>query len=217
MALIVGTESRAEIRGMSIMSSQLQHRYTLEEYFALELASEEKYEFWNGDVWCMSGASLAHNQISRNLGTAIDTQIRGRGCQIFLSDMRVKVPAYPPYRYPDLTALCGGPEVEQANGLDLLVNPTLIIEILSPSTEAFERGDKFTFYKSIPSFSEYVLVAQHRPHVTQLVRGEKGLWTHAEFNSLTDVVQCASAPCRLALQEIYRDVDFDPAGQPGSR
>ncbi|MDQ3650145.1 MAG: Uma2 family endonuclease [Acidobacteriota bacterium] len=199
------------------MSSQPQHRYTLEEYFALELASEEKYEFWNGNVWCMSGASLAHNQIARNVGTALDTQIRERGCQVFPSDMRVKVPAHPPYRYPDLTALCGGPKVEQVNGLDLLANPALIIEILSPSTEAFDRGDKFTFYKSIPSFSEYLLVAQHRPHVTRLVRGDQGLWTHAEFNSLTDIVQCASVPCRLALQEIYRDVDFDPAGQPGPR
>lgn len=122
-----------------------------------------------------------------------------------------------PARYPDLTALCGEPEVEQVNGLDLLVNPALIVEILSPSTEAFDRGDKFTFYKSIPSFSEYLLVAQHRPHVTRLVRGDEGLWTHAEFNSLVDVVQCASVPCRLALQEIYRDVDFDPAGPPGLR
>ncbi|MDQ3687031.1 MAG: Uma2 family endonuclease [Acidobacteriota bacterium] len=199
------------------MSSQLQHRYTLEEYFALELASEEKYEFWNGNVWCMSGASMEHNLIAMNIGTEMRLQLRERGCLVFPSDMRVKVPAYPPYRYPDLTALCGGPEVEQVDGLDLLANPALIIEILSPSTEAFDRGDKFTFYKSIPSFSEYLLVAQHRPHVTRLVRGDKGLWTHAEFNSLTDVVQCASVPSRLALQEIYRDVDFDPAGQPGSR
>lgn len=194
------------------MSSQPQQHYTLGEYFALELASEERYEFWNGNVWCMSGASLAHNQIARNLGTALDTQIREHGCQVFPSDMRVKVPAYPPYRYPDLTALCGRPEVEQASGLDLLVNPALIVEILSSSTEAFDRGDKFTFYKSISSFSEYLLVAQHRPHITRLVRGNEGLWTHAEFNSLTDVVPCASVPCHLALQEIYRDVDFDPTG-----
>ncbi|MDQ3753528.1 MAG: Uma2 family endonuclease [Acidobacteriota bacterium] len=199
------------------MSSQPQHRYTLEEYFALELANEEKCEFWNGDVWCMSGASMEHNVIALNIGTEMSLQLRGRGGQVFPSGMRVKVPAYPPYRYPDLTALCGRPEVEQVNGLDLLVNPALIVEILSPSTEAFDRGDKFTFYKSIPSFSEYLLVAQHRPHVTRLVRGGEGLWTHAEFNSLTDVVQCASVPCRLALQEIYRDVDFDPASQPGSR
>ncbi len=199
------------------MSRQPSHKYTLEEYFALEFNSEEKYEFWNGQVFCMSGASLAHNQIAINLATEARTQLRERGCYVFPSDLRVKVPAYPPYRFPDLTALCGAPEIEQLGGLDVLVNPTLIIEVLSKSTEAFDRGDKFTYYKSIASFSEYILVAQHRPHVTRLVRGDKGLWTHAEFNSLTDVVQCASAPCRLALQEIYRDVDFDPAGQPGSR
>ncbi len=190
------------------MSTQLQHRSTLEEYFALELASEEKYEFWDGDVFCMSGASLAHNQVTRNLGTQMDTQLRSHGCQSFPSDLRVKVPAYPPYRYPDLTALCAQPVIENVNGLDLLVNPALIIEVLSPSTEAFDRGDKFTYYKSIESFSEYLLVAQHRPHVAQFVRGEGGMWSFREFNDLGDTVRCSSVPCALALGEIYRDVDF---------
>ncbi len=196
------------------MSTQSAHRYTLEEYFALELASEEKHEFWDGGVWCMSGASLAHNQIVRNIGTALDTQLRERGCQTFPSDLRIKVPDYPPYRYPDLTALCGEPLIEQIGGLDTLVNPSLIVEVLSPSTEAFDRGDKFTYYKSIPSFSEYLLVAQHRPHVTQLARGENGVWTYAEYNQLTDAVQCASIPCRLDLREIYRDVVFNRDTQP---
>lgn len=196
------------------MSTEPHHRYTLEEYFALELASEDKYEFWDGEVYCMSGASLAHNQIARNLGTVIDTQLRERGCQTFPSDLRVKVPHYPPYRYPDLTALCGEPMIEQVGGLDVLVNPVLIIEVLSPSTEAFDRGDKFTYYKSIESFGEYLLIAQHRPHVTQLVKSEQGLWTHAEYNHLTDVVRCACVPCHLDLREIYRDVDFNRASQP---
>lgn len=191
------------------MATQLEHRCTLEEYFALELTSEEKYEFWNGEVYGMSGASLAHNQIVRNLGTALDTQLRERGCQTFPSDLRVKVPDYPPYRYPDLTALCGNPVIEQMGGLDVLTNPGLIVEVLSPSTEAFDRGDKFTRYKSIPSFSEYLLIAQHRPHLTQLVRGENGLWMHAEYNALTDVARCASVPCHLDVQEIYRDVEFN--------
>jgi len=193
------------------MSSQPRHTYTLEEYFALELASEEKYEFWNGEVFCMSGASLAHNQIARNIGTLLDTQLRARGCQSFPADLRVKVPAYPPYRYPDLTALCGSPEIERVGGLDVLINPALIIEVLSPSTEAFDRGDKFTYYKSIASFSEYLLVAQHRPHVSQFVRQENGVWTFMEFNDLTESVRCDSVPCVLALNEIYRDVVFEDA------
>lgn len=196
------------------MSAQPVYNLTLEEYFALELASEEKYEFWDGNIWCMSGASLAHNRIVRNIGTALDTQLRGSGCQSFPSDLRVKVPAYPPYRYPDLTALCGEPVVERINGVDVLVNPQLIVEVLSDSTASFDRGDKFTYYKSIESFSEYLVVAQHRPHITQLVRGDAGAWTHREFNDLSDAFACASVPCRLELQEVYRDVSFDRAAPP---
>ncbi len=195
------------------MSSQPSHKYTLEEYFALELTSEEKYEFWNGEVFGMSGASLAHNQIARNLGTQLDTELRTRGCQSFPADLRVRVPAYPPYRYPDLTAMCGPPEIEQLGGLEVLINPALIIEVLSPSTEAFDRGDKFTHYKSIPSFSEYLLVAQHRPHVSQFVRRETGVWTFMEFNNMDEAVQCASVPCVLALSEIYRDVTFEKTAE----
>ncbi len=191
------------------MSTQPKQCYTLEEYFALELANNEKYEFWNGEVFCMSGASLAHNQIARNLGTTIDTQLRARGCQTFPADLRIKVPTYPPYRYPDLTALCGKPEIEKIGGLDMLVNPALIVEILSPSTEGFDRGDKFTYYKSIQSFSEYLLIAQHRPHVSQFIKQGNGVWAFMEFNALTDKVPCESVPCVLALSEIYRDVTFE--------
>ncbi len=197
------------------MSTQPKQHYTLAEYFALELASEEKYEFWNGEVFCMSGASLGHNQIARNLGTALDTQLRERGCQTFPADLRIKVPTYPPYRYPDLTALCGQPKIEKIGGLDMLVNPALIVEVLSSSTEAFDRGDKFTYYKSIPSFSEYLLIAQHRPHISQFIKKGNGAWTFMEFNALTDTVQCASVPCVLALREVYRDVTFESAGDAG--
>ncbi|HZG51210.1 MAG TPA: Uma2 family endonuclease [Pyrinomonadaceae bacterium] len=193
------------------MSSQPSHTYTLEEYFALELASEEKYEFWNGEVFCMSGVSLSHSQIEGNLMSGLRTQVDGRGCRVFPANLRIKVPSYPPYRYPDLTALCGQPEIERMGGLDMLVNPALIVEVLSPSTEAFDRGDKFTYYKSIASFSEYILVAQHRPHVSQFVRQENGVWTFREFNDLTESVRCASVPCVLALNEIYRDVVFEDA------
>lgn len=195
------------------MATQPARKYTLEEYFALELASEEKYEYWDGNVFCMSGASAAHNRIQRNVGSQVDNQLRGRGCESFPADMRIKVPAYPPYRYPDLSALCGRAEIERVGGHDLLTNPTLIIEVLSPSTEAFDRGDKFTYYKSIPSFAEYLLVAQHRPHVAQFIRGGGGVWTFVEFNDLGDTVACASVPCELPLSEIYRDVVFEPAAR----
>ncbi len=199
------------------MSSQPTQKYTLEEYFALELASDEKYEFWNGEVFCMSGASLAHNLIAINIATEARTQLRERGCHVFPADLRVKVPASPPYRYPDLTALCGTPEIERLSGLDMLINPALIIEVLSKSTEGFDRGDKFTYYKSIASFREYLLVAQHRPHVSQFVKQENGIWTFMEFNDLANTVRCASVPCALALSEIYRDVTFDKTERNGDQ
>lgn len=195
------------------MSTQPRHTYTLEEYFALELASEEKYEFWDGNVWCMSGASIAHNSIVLNIGGELRQQLRETGCLAFPSDVRVKVPAYAPYRYPDLTALCDKPIIERVGGLELLTNPALIVEVLSDSTAAFDRGDKFTYYKSIESFTEYLIVAQHRPHVTRLLRGEHGVWSHVEYNDLAEAVQCSSVPCRLELSEIYRDVAFEPIVQ----
>jgi Uma2 family endonuclease len=193
------------------MTAQPERKYTLEEYFELERSSEEKWEYWDGRVFCMSGASLAHNQITTNIITEARLQLRQRGCRVFGGDMRVKVPAYPLYRYPDVSALCGKPEIERAGGLDLLTNPALLAEVLSPSTEASDRGDKFTYYKSIPTFSEYLLVAQHRPHVAQFIRGEGGIWTFVEYNDTTEVVRCSSVPCELPLAEIYRDVDFETA------
>jgi len=122
--------------------------------------------------------------------------------------MRIKVPEYPPYRYPDLTALCGNPEIEKIGEIDMLLNPQLILEVLSDSTEAFDRGDKFSYYKSIESFSEYVLVAQHRPHVSQFVKHGDGFWMNLEFNDLQDTIELKSVPCGLPLSDIYRGVSF---------
>lgn len=182
--------------------------FSLEEYFELEKSTNEKFEFWDGNVWSMSGASFDHNRIVRNLNTEVDLQLREKGCEAFPSDLRIKVPDYPPYRYPDLTALCGKPEIETLGGLELLVNPQLIIEVLSNSTEGFDRGDKFSYYKSIESFIEYILIAQHRPHVSQFVKHGDGFWMNLEYNDLAETVELKSVPCKLALSSIYRNVSF---------
>jgi Uma2 family endonuclease len=182
--------------------------YSLEEYFELEKSRNEKFEFWDGNVWSMSGAQYAHNLIVRNLNTELDLRLRDKGCHVLPSDMRIKVPAFPPYRYPDLTALCGTPEIEPIGGIDMLVNPQLIVEVLSDSTEAFDRGDKFSYYKSIESFSEYLLVAQHRPYVTQFIKHGDGFWANFESNDLKDQVELRSVACSLPLALIYRDVSF---------
>jgi len=182
--------------------------YSLEEYLELEKSTNEKFEFWDGNVWSMSGASFSHNRIVQNLNAEIELQLREKGCQSFPSDMRIKVPGYSPYRYPDLTALCGKPEIENLGGLDLFVNPQLIVEVLSDSTEAFDRGDKFSYYKSIESFTEYILIAQHRPHVSQFVKHGDGFWMNLEYNDLSETVELKSVPCKLPLSSIYRDVSF---------
>jgi Uma2 family endonuclease len=129
-------------------------------------------------------------------------------CRVFPANIRVKVPAYPPYRYPDLSALCGQGVFEKLGGIDLLTNPQLIVEILSESTAEFDRGYKFTYYKSIESFTEYVLIAQDRPHVTQFVKQSDNSWLNHEFNSLEDDFYLTSLDCRIDLLELYQDVEF---------
>lgn len=196
------------------MSSQPKKLYTLEEYFEIELNSEEKYEYWDGQIFAMSGASRGHNKISVNLTREISLQLKGRNCEVFHSDQRVKVPSWPPYRYPDLVALCGKPEYENIGGVDTLLNPTLVIEILSPSTEAFDRGDKFDYYKSIPSFCEYILVAQHRPFITQIVKQNDNKWLLSGFDKLEDIVTLSSIDCNLLLSDVYLGVEFPPPKKP---
>ncbi|MBN8723343.1 MAG: Uma2 family endonuclease [Acidobacteria bacterium] len=197
------------------MSSQPKKSYTLEEYFEIERNSEVKYEYWDGQIFAVSGASPEHNEISVNLITEIGLQLRVKvgSHKIFASTQRVKVPTWPPYRYPDLVALCGKPEYQEIGGVKALLNPTLIIEILSPSTEAFDRGDKFSYYKSIPTFCEYILVAQHRPHITQIIKQSDNKWLLSEVNELTESIYLTSIDCSLKLSDIYLGVEFPPANQ----
>lgn len=190
------------------MASDPKRQYTLEEYLALERDSEVKYEFWNGEIYAMSGGSLAHDQIMGNVYDALRGQLRGKDCRIFTNNMQIKVPAAPPYRYADGSVVCGKVEVERFNGNDLLMNPVLICEVLSPTTEAFDRGDKFTYYKSIPTFREYLLVAQHRVHVTHYLKQADGTWCYEEANDLAAVIQLPAIACTLALSAVYLDMNF---------
>ena len=125
----------------------------------------------------------------------------------------VSFPRQPPYRYSDLSALCGKAQFEKIGGVDALVNPSLIIEILSPSTEAYDRGDKFTYYKSIPSFREYLLIAQHRPHVSQFIKQPDDSWVFREFNSLNDTIKLETLSCEMTLDEIYQSISFNVPGR----
>lgn len=156
------------------MAANPGRRYTLEEYLELDRTSEERLEFWDGEVFRMSGGSEWHYEIESNIRSFLKTSLRTRGCRVFTGNVRVKVPSAPPYRYADVSALCGKAEFEEIGGVDALVNPQLLVEVLSRSTEAYDRGDKFSHYKSIPTLRECLLVAQHRPHVTHLFKDDDG-------------------------------------------
>src|SRR5438105_11912 len=154
------------------MSSLTEGFFTAEQYLALEREADYKSEYVNGQIYAMSGASREHNLIAFNLITALGTQLRGRPCEGYGGDMRVKVSPTGMYTYPDVSVVCGEPHFDDAQ-LDTLTNPTVIIEVLSPSTELFDRGGKFAHYRTLQSLSDYVLVAQDKMQVEHFVRSGK--------------------------------------------
>lgn len=193
------------------MSAVPKQSYTLEEYLELDRTSDARLEYWQGEVFDMRGVSEEHNEIEVNLLLQLGPQLRKRGCRIFAANIRIKVPTLPPYRYGDLSALCGKAKFEEIGGVDVLINPQLIIEVLSASTSDYDRGDKFSHYKSIPSFCEYLLIAQHRPHVTQFIKEGENRWVQHEFSQLDDVLKLVSLDCALTLRDVYENVEFAPA------
>jgi Uma2 family endonuclease len=189
------------------MTALPKQKYTLEEYFEIERESEEKYEYWDGNVWSMAGASPAHERIVSNAIFHLRT-ILGRNCSVFGSNLKVKVPVYNPYRYPDLSVYCGQGIYETMGKMEVLTNPQMLIEVLSPSTEAFDRGDKFTYYKSIESFTEYILIAVNRPHVTQFIKQNEREWIQREAVGLDESMFSPTFNIEVLLSEIYLDVEF---------
>ena len=183
-------------------------KYTLDEYLELDKNSEEKYEYFDGEIFDMAGGSPSHARAGGNVYSLFQQRLRGRDCEAFNSDMRVKVPAALPYRYPDVSVVCGEPIFEELNGQEMLVNPVLIVEVLSPSTAAYDLKDKFTAYQSIDSFREYLIVSQDRPHIIQHIRQSKGRWLRIEIEGLDGEVALESVNVTLPLSEIYERVKF---------
>ena len=191
------------------MSAIPKLKYSVEEYLKLDQESEARLEFWDGEIFDMSGVNNEHDQIEGNIFLHLKLRTKDRGCRVFTANMRIQVPSMPPYRYGDVSALCGIPQYVKVGGVDALTNPALIIEVLSDSTESYDRGEKFSHYKSIPNFQEYLLIAHHRPNVSQFTRQPDGTWIHREFSQLEDVIQLYSLNCELSLREIYENVSFD--------
>jgi Uma2 family endonuclease len=189
------------------MSSQTQQHYTPEEYLALERQAQCKSEYYAGEIFAMAGTSRWHNLIVTNVLRELSLQLKGRPCTTYPSDMRVKVSPTGLYTYPDVTVVCGEAQFED-NQQDTLLNPTLIVEVLSESTEAYDRGGKFAHYRKLASLMEYVLITQTKPHIEHYVRQSDNRWLLAEADSLQDTLHLPSIDCHLALAEVYDKVDI---------
>jgi Uma2 family endonuclease len=182
-------------------------KMTVEEYFAIEEKADRKSEFFDGEMFLMAGASREHNIVLRNLVGEIYILLKGSKCQVFFNDLRLKVGRTGLYTYPDLLIVCEKPEFAPENR-NTLTNPTLVIEVLSESTERYDRTTKFRFYKRLPSLKEYILVTQDEPLVERYVRNDDGSWAQTDFEGLENAMSFASVPVKMPLADVYRGVEF---------
>lgn len=201
------------------MSSQSKTYLTPEEYLAIERKAETKSEYFNGemfplrgmgkphDAFAMVGASRKHNLITANIIITLGQQLRDNSCELYPSDMRVRIPAADLYTYPDVVVTCNEPKFED-DDLDTLLNPTLIVEVLSPSTASYDRVKKFGYYRTIESLSEYLLIAQDEYKVEQYVKQSEGHWSLEDIGSLEGTIKLASIDCTLRLADVYAKVNL---------
>jgi Uma2 family endonuclease len=180
---------------------------TPEEYLEIEREAETRSEYLDGEMFAMSGGSREHNLIVTNLVRELSLQLKRRPCEVYSSDQRVRVPETGLYTYPDIVVVCGDPLFED-EAVDTLLNPLLIVEVLSPTTEAYDRGKKFEGYRTIPTLAEYVLVSQREPLVEQFLRQDGQHWLFTATSGRERAVSLASIQCELALAEIYDKVSL---------
>ncbi|MGH7811929.1 MAG: Uma2 family endonuclease [Candidatus Binatia bacterium] len=190
------------------MAKQPTARITAAQYLSVERKSSEKHEFAFGEIFAMTGASARHVEIVGNIAGDLRNQLRQRPCHVYSTDLRICVDRDDRYTYPDVVAICGEPEFLD-DTFDTLLNPELIVEVLSESTRNYDRGDKFQQYRGIPSFREYLLVDQESVHVERYSKQSDGTWLLWESNALSDLVRLESVGLTLAVSEIYFKIDFN--------
>jgi len=198
------------------MSTLPKARLTPEEYLEIEDAAEYKSEYFQGEMFAMAGATYEHNLIAGNIGYQLTGQLRGRPCTVCPSDMRIHIPRTGLYTYADAVVICGEPRFLSQNRMNLL-NPTVIVEVLSPSTEAYDRGRKFEHYQSIDSLREYLLVSSDRVSVTLHRRQSENQWLLITATELESHIQLESAGCRLLLRDLYEKIVFPAEERRGEQ
>lgn len=192
------------------MLAQKKTVITPEEYLAMERESDIKSEYLNGEIFAMAGASQEHNQISSNIVRILGNKLLEKPCSVYASDMKVKIETIKvnKYTYPDIVITCNDEKFEDEKR-DILLNPLVIIEILSDSTEAYDRGMKFIHYQQIDSLVEYIIVSQKFCQVERFIRTNDNEWIYSEFHEMNNIIQINVANCEFPVKEIYRKIDFN--------
>ncbi len=188
-------------------SAAVQTYLTPKEYLDWERKSDTKHEYLRGEIIAMSGASREHSLIVTNISGELYIQLKGGICEVHTNDMRVRTHPETSYFYPDVVVVCGEPRFAD-NAFDTLLNPIVLVEVLSPSTQAYDRGEKFKSYQQLTSLQEYILVSQDEVHIEHYRRQETE-WKLTEFRSLENILSLVSIECALSLPDIYRRVEFD--------
>ena len=186
------------------MAGHPKHYFSIDEYLALEKVSDARFEYWDGELVLMSGGKREHNQIADNVYHRLRLKLEGGPCRAFSAAQNIDTPALPPYRYPDASVACGKANFRSLDGIDLLTNPVLIVEVLSPSTESVDRRAKFDAYKAIPSFREYLLIRCDIRHAVHHIKQPDGSWVHQNY--IEGDILLESIGGALSFAEIYEGV-----------
>lgn len=190
------------------MLASKQSLISQEEYLRVERSADIRSEYHKGQIFAMAGASRNHNRIVTNVSTSLDIQLRSRDCNNYSSDMRISVQNGERYLYPDIVVTCGKEEFEDNNS-DNLLNPIVIIEVLSPTTEAYDRGVKFLYYQTIESLQEYVLVSQHPHRVEVYHKQTDGAWGYRSFHQIPEKIEIQTIDCILDTDDVYFKVKVE--------
>ncbi|OYD92173.1 hypothetical protein CDG77_14990 [Nostoc sp. 'Peltigera membranacea cyanobiont' 213] len=191
-----------------------QRYYTPEEYLELEEAAEYKSEYIDGEIIPMAGGTVNHNQIALNLSTELNFAFKKQNYRVFMGDVRLWILQKLTYTYPDVMILAGEPEFFN-NRKDIILNPQIIVEILSKSTKGYDREDKFQAYRTISTFQEYLLIDQTRIHVDQFSKTGKKQWALREYDEEDEAIAFVTVPFEISLQDLYNKVKFEPVESEG--
>lgn len=191
------------------MSTQKVRKISEKEYLEIERKAEFKSEYYNGEMFSLAGASLEHNRISKNITKTLNNQLNNKPCESFQSDLKIKEQSSGVFTYPDIVVVCGEPEFYDKEK-DTIVNPIVLMEVLSPSTEGYDRGFKFELYRKIKSLKAYVIISQKQVSIEYYTRNSDESWNLKEYNDKNQSIEIKSIDCLLDLNEVYYNVKFDP-------